>query len=64
VAFYTDAALGGVISGYLPEQRRVTIDGQEIDVTVIENTGIVVAWQIKHAMDAIPAALADSTHAT
>jgi len=45
-----------VISGYRPDERRVQIGGEEIDATVFENTGIVIAYDIKHALDAIAVA--------
>ena len=34
---------------------RVRVGGAEIDAEVLENTGIVIAYDIKHAMDAIEA---------
>lgn len=59
VAFYTQGSneprIGGVVSAYRADERRVRIGGEEIDATVLENTGIVLANNIKHAMDAIGA---------
>jgi S1-C subfamily serine protease len=57
VAFYTLGAdmphIAGVVSGYLPDERHVSVGGQEIDASVLENTGIIVAYDIKHAVAAM-----------
>jgi hypothetical protein len=58
VVFYTpdtnEPSVCGVISGYLPEERPVRVGDVELDATVMENTGIVIAYDIKHVIEALP----------
>lgn len=57
VAFYAlntnQPHICGVVSGYRTDNRRVRVGNQEIDATVLENTGIVIAYDIMHALEAI-----------
>jgi S1-C subfamily serine protease len=57
VVFYHSAThqphLAGVVSGYRTEAQCVRIAGQVTSAAVLTNTGIVLATNIKHAMEAI-----------
>lgn len=43
----------GVVQGYLPEAAKVRINKQNVDANVLVNSGILVAYNIKHAIEAI-----------
>jgi S1-C subfamily serine protease len=46
----------GVVQGYRNETAKVLVNGQQIDTNVLVNSGILTAYSIKHAVDAIEAA--------
>lgn len=45
----------GVIKGYRPEPAKVLIGGKEVDTTILVNSGILIAYDIEHALQAIDA---------
>ena len=45
----------GVVQGYREDAAKVLVNGQHVDTQILTNTGILVGYSIKHAMDAIKA---------
>jgi len=45
----------GVVQGYREDSAKVLVNGQHVDTRLLVNTGILTAYSIKHAMDAIEA---------
>lgn len=43
----------GVVKGYREDAAKVLINGQHVDTQILVNTGILVAYSIKHAIKAI-----------
>jgi S1-C subfamily serine protease len=43
----------GVVKGYRPESAKMLINGQEVDTQILVNSGILVGYSIRHAIDAI-----------
>jgi hypothetical protein len=48
-----EPSICGVVSGYLPDQHPVKVGDVELDATVMQNTGIVIAYDIKHVTDVL-----------
>ena len=46
----------GVVQGFRNETAKVLVNGQQLDTNVLVNSGILTAYSIKHAIDAIEAA--------
>jgi len=46
----------GVIQGFRPETAKLLVNGQQLDTHVLVNSGILTAYSISHAIDAIEAA--------
>ena len=42
-----------VVQGYKEDSAKVVVNGQHLDTQLLVNTGILTAYSIKHAMDAI-----------
>jgi hypothetical protein len=47
--------IAGVIQGYKPEQAKVRVKGQDVSTNTLVNSGILVAYSIQHALEAIDA---------
>jgi S1-C subfamily serine protease len=45
----------GVVKGFKPEAAQIVVNGQPVDTQVMVNSGILIAYDIKHAVDAIDA---------
>lgn len=45
--------IGGVISGYLTHKGEISGPQGKSDLSFVENSGIIIAYNIKHAMDTI-----------
>lgn len=45
----------GVVKGYRNDLARVEINGQQIDTNILVNSGILIGYSIKHAIQAIEA---------
>jgi S1-C subfamily serine protease len=43
----------GVVMGYREDSAKVLVNGQHVDTNVLVNTGILVAYSIQHAIEAI-----------
>jgi S1-C subfamily serine protease len=43
----------GVVKGYRPDTAKMVINGAQVDTTVLVNSGILVGYSIKHAIQAI-----------
>jgi hypothetical protein len=43
----------GVVKGYKPEAAQIQVNGVATDTNILVNSGILVGYSIKHAMDAI-----------
>lgn len=43
----------GVVRGYREENAKVSVNGQEVDTNILVNSGILVGYSIKHALEAI-----------
>jgi len=43
----------GVVKGYRPEAAQIEVNGVRADTNILVNSGILVGYSIKHAMDAI-----------
>jgi S1-C subfamily serine protease len=48
----------GVVQGYREDTAKVLVNGQHLDTQLLVNTGILVGYSVRHAMEAIRA----STH--
>ncbi len=48
-----DFKVAGIISGYFPEDKPIYQNNQELPLTYKYNTGIIIAFSIKHAIDLI-----------
>lgn len=46
----------GVVQGFRNDTAKVAVNGQRLDTNVLVNSGILTAYSIKHAIDAIEAA--------
>lgn len=55
-------ALLGVVQGYKEDSAKILVNGQHVDTQLLVNTGILVGYSIKHAMDAIVASQTQSTN--
>lgn len=49
--------IAGVVQGYKNEGAKALVNGQQIDTNILVNSGILVAYNITHAMTAIKAAV-------
>ena len=47
--------IAGVVKGYKPESAKVEVNGQPVDTQLLVNSGILIAYSIKHADEAIEA---------
>lgn len=47
----------GVVQGYRTEDAHMMVNGQQLDTNILVNSGILVGYVIRHAMDAIKAAV-------
>ena len=45
----------GVVKGYRPESAKIEVNGKPVDTNLMVNSGILIAYSIKHADDAIAA---------
>jgi hypothetical protein len=45
--------IAGVVKGYKEDTAKVVINGQHVDTQLLVNSGILVAYSIKHATEAI-----------
>lgn len=43
----------GVVKGYKPEAAKTILNGQPVDTNLLVNSGILVGYSVKHAIDAI-----------
>ena len=43
----------GVVKGYRNDRAQIVINGQQIDTNILVNSGILVGYSIKHAVQAI-----------
>jgi hypothetical protein len=43
----------GVVQGYKPDAAKVVVNGQPVDTQILVNSGILVGFNIKHAIQAI-----------
>jgi hypothetical protein len=43
----------GVVKGYRPDTAKMVINGAQVDTNVLVNSGILVGYSIKHAIQAI-----------
>jgi len=43
----------GVVQGYRPEAAKVKVNGQDVDTQILVNSGILIGYSIRHAVDAI-----------
>lgn len=46
----------GLVQGFRNDTAKVAVNGQQIDTNVLVNSGILTAYSIKHAVDAIDVA--------
>lgn len=46
----------GVIQGYYPEAARTRVGKEDVDTKILMNSGILVAYSIKHALETIDSA--------
>jgi hypothetical protein len=46
----------GVVQGFRSDTAKLLVNGQQLDTNVIVNSGILTAYSIKHAINAIEAA--------
>ena len=46
-------AILGVVKGFQPENAQIIVNGKNVDTDVLVNSGILVAYSIHHAIDAI-----------
>jgi hypothetical protein len=46
----------GVVKGYKPDTATV-INGQQVDTNILINSGIIVSYSVRHAIDAIEKSL-------
>ncbi|SRR5579871_742578 len=44
-----------VVKGYMPDTAKIAVNGQQVDTLYLVNSGILIAYSIKHADDAIEA---------
>jgi S1-C subfamily serine protease len=45
----------GVVKGFRPEAAQMVVNGRPVDTAVMVNSGILIAYHIKHAVDAMEA---------
>jgi hypothetical protein len=45
-----------VVQGFRSDTAKLLVNGQQLDTNVIVNSGILTAYSIKHAINAIEAA--------
>jgi hypothetical protein len=43
----------GVVKGYREEPAKVRVGGKEVDTNILVNSGILSAYDIRHALEAI-----------
>lgn len=43
----------GVVKGYKPDTAKILVNGEPVDTQLLVNSGILVGYSIKHAIDAI-----------
>ena len=43
----------GVVKGYRPDTAKAVINGRQVDTNILINSGIIVTYSIRHALDAI-----------
>ena len=46
-----------VVKGYKPDTAKMMINGQQVDTNLLVNSGILVSYSIRHAIDAIEKSL-------
>jgi S1-C subfamily serine protease len=46
----------GVVQGFRNDTAKIAVNGQQVDTNVLVNSGILTAYSIQHAVDAIEAA--------
>jgi len=49
--------IAGVVMGYRNEDAKAMINGKQVDTNILVNSGILVAYPLSYAMDAIKAAV-------
>jgi hypothetical protein len=47
--------VAAIISGYRPDTAEAVVNGQQVSTNILVNSGIVIAYDIQHALDAIDA---------
>ncbi len=45
----------GVVHGYKYDTAKVMVNGQQMDSNILTNSGILIGYSIKHAIEAIEA---------
>jgi hypothetical protein len=47
----------GVVKGYRPDTAKAVINGRQVDTNILINSGIIVSYSVRHAIDAIEKSL-------